>query len=564
MNPTLDPSTTRMMRNKDTTMTKIHCKPTALRHAGTVALAAAISTLLAGQALASSHREGPFITQFPKVDGTDFYAFNSYESGREDYVTLIANYIPLQDAYGGPNYFSLDNTALYEIHIENTGDAVEDLTFQFRVSETLGGENGTGAELMIGDQSVGVPLKAIGPISADSLAGANVTETYEVSMVAGDRRSGDHSDVTGSAGGTFTKPLDYIGEKTFGNAEAYEAYVASQSNASGNPYNDVTFEGCPSGAQDGRVFVGQRKDSFSINLGRIFDLVNLNPLADVADEDAGNDDLADKNITTLAVEVHKDCLTGGNTTGVIGAWTTASKQQVSVLNPHAGFNSGSVEGGAWTQLSRLGSPLVNEVVIGINDKNRFNASEPKDDGQFATYVTNPTLPAILNLLFNSEGELTMDADVSIAPAVPRNDLVAAFLTGVAGVNQISEMPTPSEMLRLNTGVAATPMGDQVNLGVAGGDLAGFPNGRRPGDDITDIALRAVLGAFCHQLPFDANADGTVDKKDNLLLCGDTPEDAMAAAPAGTAPVNDGVPQNAGQFDDAFPYLTTPLAGATNE
>ena len=517
--------------------------------------AAVLLALCATAADASSHREAPFVTQFPKVDAPDFYLFNSYEDGRGDHVTLIANYLPLQDAYGGPNYFTLDSSALYEIHIDNTGDAVEDLTFQFRFSE-----ESPGAGLPIGadGESVAVPLKAIGPITDGESANANFSESYELAMVSGDRRSGQRSAVTGtgSDGASFAKPLDYAGTKTFPD---YTAYVNSLSN-SGMGYNDVTFAGCPEGQQDGRVFVGQRKDPFAINLGRIFDLVNLDPLA-AGPGDAGADDLADKNVTTLAIEVRKGCLTGGGDNTVVGAWTTASKRQVSVLDPDPELGGGAVEGGAWTQLSRLGSPLVNEVVIGLPDKDRFNASEPMNDTQFAQYVFTPTLPVLLDVLFNGDGALNPDG--SIAPSnAPRGDLVAAFLTGVEGVNQLPTV-TPSEMLRLNTAIAATPMGEQVNLGVAGGDLAGFPNGRRPGDDVTDIALRAVLGAFCHPIPVDLDEDGTPGGEgDNLLLCGDTPEAAASAAPAGTAAVNDGVPQNADMFDAAFPYLTTPIPGAS--
>jgi hypothetical protein len=525
------------------------------RLSGSLTLGTALSALLAGQALASSHREAPFITQFPKVDATDFYAFNSYEAGRENYVTLIANYLPLQDAYGGPNYFSLDSSALYEIHIDNSGDAIEDLSFQFSFSQILAGNGGV--KLMIGDQEVAAPLKALGPISAADLSAANVSETWSMSTVSGGRRSGQQLAVTDAVTGgtTFDKPFDYIGEKTLGDSLAYNHYVSSLSN-SGAVYNDVIFDACPEGAQDGRVFVGQRKDSFSVSLGRVFDLINLDPINGV--DDPANDDLADKNVTTLAIEVHKDCLTGqGN--GVIGAWTTASKPQVSLLNPEPGFERPDVSGGAWVQLSRLGSPLVNELVIGLPDKNRFNASQPKDDAQFATYVTHPTLPAIINLVFNGNGELSPD---NIAPAVPRNDLVAAFLTGVEGVNQLATV-TPSEMLRLNTGVAATAMDSQINLGVAAGDLAGFPNGRRPGDDVVDIALRAMMGAFCHAISVDLNANGENDDDDNLLLCGDTAAESRTAAPVGTVGFNDGSPQNAGQFDAGFPYLTTPIPGAVN-
>jgi len=509
----------------------------------------AVALLVSHTALASSHREAPGIAGSPRVDGTDFYAFASYEPGRDDYVTLIANYVPLQDAYGGPNYFTLDESALYEIHIDNDADAVEDLTFQFRFTNEL-----AGATVPVGDAMVQVPLKAIGPITDGDSATANFAESYTLSMVSGDRRSGTRTAVTGLGGGatSFRKPADYAGEKTFGDAAAYTAYATNLSN-SGSIYNEVEISACPEGAQNARVFVGQRKDSFAVNLGRIFDLVNLDPIGGT-DAD-GTDDLADKNVTTLAIEVHKDCLagTGG---GIIGAWTTASKRQVSIQNPAPEFGGETLEGGAWTQVSRLGAPLVNEVVIGLGDKDRFNASEPSEDGQFATYVTNPTLPFLINALFNSDGGLNPDG--SIAPSnLPRTDLVAAFLTGIAGVNMPENVVT-SEMLRLNTGVAATAADAQSNLGVAAGDLAGFPNGRRPGDDVVDLALRVVMGALCHPVAVDLDASGTAgDAGDNLGFC------EPADAPAGTAPLNDNVAQNAGQFDTTFPYLTAPLPGASN-
>jgi hypothetical protein len=351
--------------------------------------------------------------------------------------------------------------------------------------------------------------------------------------------------VTGAQ--SFAKPFDYIGEKTFGSAEQYTRYISSLTN-SGNIYHNVELSNCGS-ATAARVFVGQRKESFAVNLGRTFDLV--------IEDNTANDDLADKNITTIALEVHKSCLVGdGN--GVIGAWTTASKPQFTVFNPAGTFERPEVTGGALTQLSRLGNPLVNEVVIGLEDKNLFNSSQPKDDGQFAAYVTNPTLPAIINSLFNANSELSAD---SIAPTnFPRGDLIAAFLTGVAGVTQMSTV-TPSEMLRLNTSIAATPRESQSNLGVAAGDLAGFPNGRRPGDDVVDLALRAMMGAFCHEIAVDLNGDGQLDAQDNLLLCGDTPESSRQAAPVGTVALKDGAPQNAEQFMNAFPYLLTPLAGS---
>jgi hypothetical protein len=265
-------------------------------------------------------------------------------------------------------------------------------------------------------------------------------------------------------------------------------------------------------------------------------------------QDRNNDAIRGKNITTLALEVHKSCLTG-NGNGVIGVWTSASLPQVRVLNPRPSFEQPDVNLGAWTQVSRLGMPLVNEVVIGLRDKDRFNATEPKDDGRFASYVTMPSLPVLIDALFRNAVNSTLGANIAnLAPSnYPRNDLVAAFLTGFAGVNQQARV-TPSEMQRLNTGIAATPKDAQSPFGVAGGDLAGFPNGRRPGDDVVDIELRVAMGALCYPLTVGG---ATVD----LGFC--TP----AQAPVGNAPITDGAPVSAADFDVAFPYLTTPIPGA---
>ena len=480
-------------------------------------LAFAVSSAV--QVHASSHREAPFITDMPKVDATDFYAFRSYEHGREGYITLIANYNPLQDPYGGPNYFSLSPEAVYEMHIDNNGDAIEDLTFQFRLYNWLGNE-GKGITLPVDGKDIAVPLKNIGPVSADDKSALNFHEAYSLKVIKGDRREGEKLQaVNWNTGETyFAKPYDNVGAKTF-SKQSYADYA--------NQFiYPVRLEGCPSDSQQGRVFVGQRKDSFSVNLGEIFDLVNTNP---VGAPDAEKDDLADKNVTTFALEVPIGCLTGGNLQGIIGAWTTASLPQISSLTSKPTNLDAKVSKGPWVQVSRLGMPLVNEVVIGLPDKNRFNASEPKDDGQFLDYVTNPTLPALLNALFQ----------VKPPTDAGRPDLVAAFLTGIDGLNKNGSV---GEMLRLNSTINPTPKDQQKNLGVAVGDAAGFPNGRRPGDDVVDAELRVAMGLLCH-LP--------------LHLC--TPEQA----PSGTLPFTDGVMQSAHQFDDTFPYLTTPIAGSPN-
>lgn len=524
-------------------------------------LSAVVGTLCAGlmahQTMASSHREAPNITRSPAVDSTDFYAFNSYEADRGAYVTLIANYIPLQDAYGGPNYFAMDPHALYSIHIDNDGDAKEDLTFDFDFSQALPNNN-EGVKLMVGTagatKSVAVPLKNVGGVSVGDNTSVNFTETYTLQVVEGNRRTGTRKDIKNASTGsvTFAKPLDFIGTKTFTSEANYKTYANSF-------IYEITIPGC---ATPGKVFVGQRKDPFVVNLGKTFDLVNYVPIEGDSAAGAGdgkgfpggitqnmnNDDLKYKNVTEIALEIPKACLTGAGN-GSIGTWTTASLPQARILNPNASFNKTEVNGGAWTQVSRLGSPLVNELVIGLKDKDKFSTSEPKDDGQFADYVTHPTLPELLNILFKGAVNTTLGANLpTLAPTnFPRNDLVTAFLTGFAGVNQLSKV-TASEMLRLNTGIAATSATMQSSFGVAGNDLAGFPNGRRPGDDVVDIALRVVMGRLCYPIPVNGvNTD--------LGLC--KPADANV----GNVAFTDGAPINASMIGTSFPYLAAPLPGS---
>jgi hypothetical protein len=489
------------------------------RPRGLLPAAAAASLLLAcavPPAGASSHREGPFIASMPKVDATDLYLFRSYEAGRADYVTIVANYQPLQDPYGGPNYFSLDANALYEIHVDNDGDAKEDLSFQFRFKETT-----RDIALDVGGKQVAIPLVQAGAIDAINPAVQNRRETFTIDVVRGDRR-GTRQPLTNASTGSaeFDKPLDHIGTKTFSGQGGYGAYAAKF-------VHTVAIPGC----QPGRVFVGQRKDPFAIAVGPIFDLINLNPLGATT---GGRDDLADKNVTAIVLEVPIACLTRG-ADPVIGAWTTASVRQARLVDgtPRPGLNRTTQQGGAWTQVSRLGMPLVNEVVIGLKDKDRFNASKPSGDGQFADYVTNPTLPALIQTLFPS----------ALAPTkFPRQDLVAAFLTGVPGLNRPTNV-TPSEMLRLNTSIAPVPAAQQQTLGVLAGDAAGFPNGRRPGDDVVDASLRVAMGVLC-----------TLNDPAKFgCVAGD--------APAGGAPLTDGVGIDATRFSSFFPYLTTPLPGA---
>lgn len=503
------------------------------------AIALAAMALIAAVAHASSHREAPFITTAPKVDATDFYMFRSYEPGRADHVTLIANYLPLQDAYGGPNYFALDPNALYEIHVDNDGDAREDITFQFRFKNTLA-NGGAGVSLNVGGKTVGIPLVQAGNVANVRDANLQLAETYSVAMVRGDRRKGGAQLLTGTGGATsFDKPVDNIGVKTIPD---YAAYAAQH-------VHTVNIPDCNMPA---RLFVGQRQDPFAVNLGTLFDLVNA-PVAVITDPTligAAPNTLADKNVTTLALEVHKNCLKSGEQgDDVIGAWTTASLRQARVLDgtPPSGHQTTEKTGGAWVQVSRLGMPLVNEVVIGLKDKDRFNASKPGGDGQFIDYVTNPTLPALLEIALAAPG---------IAPTnFPRNDLVTTFLTGIKGVNQQRRV-TPSEMLRLNMAIAPVPFAQQNRLGIVGNllaggnDNAGFPNGRRPKDDVVDIALVAMMGGLCM-------ANGDSDALGFGAAC------RPSAVPLGATAfkLHDAVDQAVAPLLTGFPYLNTPLPGS---
>ena len=464
------------------------------------------------------------ITQYPKVDSTDVYAFRSYEPGRAEFVTVIANYIPLQDPFGGPNYFTMDPDGLYEIHIDNNGDGHEDLTFQFRFKYNL--KNIT---LSIGGKNVAIPLINAGAIADVNAATLNASESYTVNLVRGARRQATPgASVVNAVGaaGEFQKPVDNIGNKSIPD---YAGYAAKH-------IYSIAIPGC---AVPGRMFVGQRKEGFAVNLGEIFDLVNIPAARVIGSRSGSTNATAGKNITSIALELPIACV-ATSSDPVIGVWTTASLPRTRLVSNSP--LSRVIQDRNFVQVSRLGMPLVNELVIGLKDKDNFNASEPADDAQFADYVTNPTLPALLASLYAAAG-------VQAPPVYPRTDLVAAFLTGVPNVNQPKNV-VPSEMIRLNTALPVTPKGSQNSLGAAlcfvkgvltlanpGCDPAGFPNGRRPGDDVVDIELRVAMG---YLLPQSTSRPASAD-----------------------LPYTDGALVEDSQFDNAFPYLRTPLPGSPN-
>jgi hypothetical protein len=465
-------------------------------------------------------------------------------------VTLIANFQPLQEPGGGPNYFTMDPDALYEIHVDNNGDAVEDLTFQFRFTNTLKGDRGI--TVNVGGKDLPIALRYAGQVTEDGDPDLGERESYTLTMVSGNRRSGTRAAVSGPGGGTtFAKPLDNVGNKTVPNYPEYaNKFVYA-----------INLPGCPT---PGRVFVGQRAEYFAVNLGPVFDLVNFVPIAGDNDPTYGNGQpfpggitqsqenqelIGTYNITSLAVEVPIACLTGTGNNGVVGVWSSASLPQARLLRPNPTFQSPALQGGAFVQVSRLGMPLVNELVIGLPQKDLFNAAKPTQDGALADYVTNPTFPALLDALFRAPVNATLGTNfATLAPTnFPRTDLVATFLTGIATLNQLRTV-TPSEMIRLNTAVTPTPQAAQSPLGVVGNDLAGFPNGRRPGDDTVDIVLRVAMGRLCHPVPI-------AGQPTQLGLC--TP----AQAPTGLVAYTDGAPSRATNILNSFPYLNPPLRGA---
>ena len=429
-----------------------------LRKAGTGLIG--ISTLLSAGGLstmAASHAEAPLIALDRAADNTDTYAFRSVEAGREGYVTLIANYIPFQEPSNGPQFFPFDDNVLYEIKIDNTGDGVEDITYQCQFDTRI-----VNGDTVLGQSAVNED--AI--ISDLNDADFNMPQTYTVRRI--DNSTGKHGRVLGS---NFKVPPANIGPRVTPN---YETNL-------GQP----AIGQLPNG---GRVFAGNRDEYFFLDLGGVFDALNLRSIG----VNGGVDSSKGFNVSSIAIEVPIQELTrSGNVPAnptaadaVIGVWATASRQSVRVIGPGA-----PSEQGTWRQVSRLGNPLVNELVIPLKLKDYFNSVSPENDTFAGPFVLDPELPKILKTVFG----------INI-PAAPRNDLVSIFATGipvnpVTGPNYTTFLSdgTPHEYLRLNVGIAPTPISSMSRFGLLGGDVAGFPNGRRVFDDVVDIALRAAAG-----------------------------------------------------------------------
>ena len=466
-----------------------------------LSLAALLTAIFPFSLMASSHGEAPLISMDRFADNTDTYAFRSVEAGRQGFVTLIANYIPLQEPSGGPQWFRFDDTVLYEIKIDNTGDGTEDITYQFQFTTQTNNPN-----TVLGMTTVNQD----GVISSNSDVDYNMQQSYSVMRV---NTAGAETVMTLGKG--LQVPPANVGPRVTPN---YETNL-------GQPAVQPLLNG-------GKAFAGPRDEYFYIDLG-VFDALNLRSVGMAG----GIDTTKSYNVSTIAIEVPIQELTRSgqipaSTTAadaVIGVWATASRRSTRVINSGGGRD----ESGPWRQISRLGNPLVNEVVIPLGLKDAFNSLSPRVDG---------TIPQVVQAVTDPELARLMAAVFGIAiPPPPRNDLVAIFATGIP-VNPVTGPSyttllsdgTAHEYLRLNVAISPTAIASQSRLGLLGGDVAGFPNGRRVFDDVTDIALRAMAGGT----PF---TPATNVSPNNML--------------------GDGVSFNPeGPLLTRFPYLLTPNQG----
>ena len=436
---------------------------------------AVVSAVLVGASaapgLASSHREAPLIAGQPQLDNTDLYAFVSPD--KPDTVTIIANWVPIQEPTGGPNFYPFSNNAKYNIHIDNNHDAKADVTYQWRFKSSYRDPSSF--------------LYNTGPVNSLNDATLNFQQTYTLTRI----------DMTKNPPETQTLLTD---------AKVAPSHVGG---ASMPNYQALRNEAIASFGGAGKSFAGQADDPFFLDL-RVFDLLYGTNL-----KEAGNDTLDNYNVNAVALQVPKNDLALGADAGanpIVGIYSDTEAPAVTTRNP----DGTETVSDNFVHVSRLGNPLVNEVVIDVARKDRFNASVPANDGEYLERVTKPLVPKLIEAIYKIK-----------APAEPRNDLVSVFLTGVEGLNKPAN-GTPSELLRLNTSIA--PSASPKRLGVLDNDTAGFPNGRRLTDDVVDIGLQALMGE----------------------LVG-TPND-----------LGDGVDANDVAFSAAFPYLALPHSGSSTE
>jgi hypothetical protein len=403
----------------------------------------------------SSHREAPEISKDPVADSTDVYAFISPD--KPDTVTLIANYVPLQEPAGGPNFYEFGDDVLYGIHIDNDGDGQADISYEFRFR----------TDYQIPDSF----LYNTGPITSLSSPNWNRRQFYDVTET-----SWSYGWQQRWLGRDLACPPCNIGPSS---TPDYPALAAEAVHSLGG---GIT------------VFAGQRAEAFYVDLGSIFDLGDLRPFQNlhIIPFPAAPGVNATKflNVHSIAIQVPVSAVTRHGHPS-IGVYTTASRQRVRVWDVDSGANW---ESGPYRQVSRLGNPLFNEVLVPITKKDLWNSLPPSDDKLFAQYVTHPELAALLPVLYPG---VFPNLEALVKSGKPRADLEAILLTGIPagiipGFTNFTG-PTLADMLRLNTSIPPTPPGKQSIYGLLGGDAGGFPNGRRVTDDVTAIELRAIAG-----------------------------------------------------------------------
>jgi len=458
----------------------------------------------------SSHREAPEISKDPVADSTDVYAFVSPD--KPDTVTLIANYIPLQEPAGGPNFYEFGDDVLYGIHIDNNGDGYADISYEFRFSTQVLDEN--------------TFLYNTGPIEAIDSPYFNRRQFYDLTVVSDDSQQ--------TVGTNLACPPCNIGPLSTPN------------------YNVVAGQAIHSLGNGITVFAGQRAEAFYVDLGSIFDLGDLRPFeADhatyglpVLKAAPGVNDTNDLNVHSIAIQVPISSVTkSGHPT--IGVWTSASRQSAMAWDSDTGQE---VWSGPWRQVSRLGNPLVNEVINPLGKKDLWNSLPPSDDKMFAQYVTQPGLAALLPSLYPG---VFPNLAALVASGKPRADLEAILLTGLStgiipGFTNYTG-PILADMLRLNTSIPPTTNPKTYSIyGVVFGDPAGYPNGRRVTDDVVAIELRAIAGATYPLIDKSYVPDATAAE----LTDGTLPTD-VSSPPTGSFPYL-GEPYNGYYTPDATP------------
>ena len=479
--------------------------------------------------MASSHAEAPLTSMDRYADNTDLYAFRSIDPARSGFVTLIANFIPFQDPSGGPQFYRFDDTVLYEIHVDNTGDGLPDISYQFRFRTSTVNSNTILGHTAI---TLGNPASD-GIVSTTRDIDYNMPQTYSITRVNSTSGNPTGSTVLLPEGPVRTPPNN-VGPRVTPN---YEQNLATQE------IHTIT----PSGF---RIFAGQRDEGFLVDLGGTFDLLNyrsiITPCGGVSTTDGVN-------VSSIAIEVPIQELTRDgqipanslSANAVIGVYSTASRQSTRVIASD-GTRSNS---GPFVQVSRVGNPLINELVIPLGLKDAFNSIRPNVDG---------TIPAVVNAVLDPELARLLVA-VGIVPSVPpppRNDVAQITVLGipvnpVTGPNYTTVISgndgIPHEMMRLNMGIAPTPFGSINRLGLLGNDFAGYPNGRRVGDDVTDISLRVVAGGT----PFTPSHN----VPPNSILGDGVSGNDMSINPITGVPMVGGT-----DFLQRFPYLAPPHQG----